>query len=319
MPNQMSPASTERICVICNEGSGRNSREADAIKAAMEVLGDRAVLRRVRGSDIDDAARQAVRDGFGAVVAAGGDGTIMTVAGALAGSGRRFGVLPLGTFNYFARGLDIPEDPAGAARIILDGRTRTVSLGEVNGQVFLNNISLGIYPAILRAREGVYARWGRRRIAAHWSAAKTFVRFQRPLFLNIQADGQELRVRTPLLFVARSAYQLESFGLAGADCVAQGRFAIFVAHDTGRLGMFRKAFRLVRRSMREGRDFDLTCADEVTIATRSRHLTVACDGEKFRMRTPLRLRLRHDALEVFAPADAGSRSEGAPEPAGAAA
>ncbi|WP_210528482.1 diacylglycerol/lipid kinase family protein [Rubellimicrobium arenae] len=317
MPDQTPAAAFDRICVICNEGSGRNSREADAIKAAMDVLGPRAVIRRVKGEDIKEVARQAVRDGFGAVVAAGGDGTIMTVAGAVAGSGRRFGVLPLGTFNYFARGLGVPEDPAGAAQVILDGATRRMSLGEVNGQVFLNNISLGIYPAILRAREDVYARWGRRRIAAHWSAAKTFARFQRPLYLNIQADDQEMRVRTPLLFVARSVYQLESFGLAGSDCVAQGKFAIFVAPDTGRVGMFEKAFRLVRRNMREGRDFDLTCAEQVTIATRSRHLTVACDGEKFRMQTPLRLRIRHDALEVFAPNQADSGS--VPESAGAAA
>ncbi|MBP1805138.1 diacylglycerol/lipid kinase family protein [Rubellimicrobium aerolatum] len=317
MTDQTPRRTDDRICVICNQGSGRNSREADAIRIAMEVLGPHAVLRRVNGHDIKATAQQAVRDGFGAVVAAGGDGTIMTVAGAMADSGRRFGVLPLGTFNYFARGLGIPEDPAGAARIILDGHTRPYAVGEVNGHVFLNNISLGIYPAILRAREDVYARWGRRRIAAHWSAAKTFVRFQRPLFLTVQADGEERRVRTPLLFVARSAYQLESFGLAGSDCVADGRFAVFVAPDTGRVGLFEKAFRLVRRSMREGRDFDLLCASEVGIATRSRHLTVACDGEKFRMRTPLRLRMRHDALEVFAPSEAVSGE--VTEPTGAAA
>ncbi len=295
------PTKARRICVICNEGSGRNSREAAAIDIAMEVLGPEATLWRVRGEELDDAAREAVREEFDAVVAAGGDGTIMTVAGTLMDQGTRFGVLPFGTFNYFARGLGIPEDPKGAAEVILEGLTRPVSLAEVNGQVFLNNISLGIYPAILRAREDVYARWGRRRMAAHWSAAKTFLRFQRPLFLTIRADGEEHRVRTPLVFVARSAYQLESFGLAGADCVAEGRFALFVAPDTGRMGMFHKAFRLVRKNMSEGRDFDLLCVTEVTIATRSRHLTVACDGEKIRMRTPLRLRLHPEALEVFAP------------------
>lgn len=306
MPDPSSLPAAQRICVICNEGSGRNSREAAAIETAMEVLGPGAVLRQVRGEELDAAAREAVTQDFDAIVAAGGDGTIMTVAGTLMDAGTRFGVLPFGTFNYFARGLGIPEDPRGAAEVILGGATRRVSLAEVNGQVFLNNTSLGIYPAILRAREDVYARWGRRRVAAHWSAAKTFVRFQRPLFLTIRADGQEHRVRTPLLFVARSAYQLESFGLAGADCVAQGRFAVYVAPDTGRAGMVAKALRLVRKTMIQGRDFDLVCADEVTIATRSRHLTVACDGEKIRMRTPLRLRIHPDALEVFAPAEAAA-------------
>jgi diacylglycerol kinase family enzyme len=226
-------------------------------------------------------------------------------------TGRRFGVLPLGTFNFFARGLGIPEDPKGAAEVIRAGATRTVSLAEVNGHVFLNNISLGLYPAILRAREDVYARWGRRRMAAHWSAAKTFLRFQRPLFLTIRANGEERRVQTPLLFVARSAYQLESFGLAGADCVAAGRFAVYVAPDTGPLGMFSKAFRLVRKSMAEGRDFDLICADELTIATRSRHLTVACDGEKLRMRTPLRLRVHPESLKVLTPPEAAADQAGA--------
>lgn len=303
------PTPQRRICVICNENSGRNSREAAAIHTAMEVLGPGAVLRQVKGRDLDDAAREAAGQDFDAIIAAGGDGTIMTVAGTLLDSGQRFGVLPFGTFNYFARGLGIPEDPKGAAEVILGGVTRRVALAEVNGQVFLNNISLGIYPAILRAREDVYARWGRRRLAAHWSAAKTFMRFQRPLFLTLRGDGEERRVRTPLLFVARSAYQLESFGLSGADCVAEGRFAVFVAPDTGRVGMFQKAFRLVSKSMAEGRDFELLCAGEVTIATRSRHLTVACDGEKIRMRTPLRLRIHPDALEVFAPpaADEASR------------
>jgi diacylglycerol kinase family enzyme len=297
-----------RICVICNENSGRNSREAAAIETAMEVLGPGAVLRQVKGEDLDDAAREAVEQDFDAIVAAGGDGTIMTVAGTLMDRGRRFGVLPFGTFNYFARGLGIPEDPKGAAEVIRAGSTRRVSLAEVNGQVFVNNISLGIYPAILRNREDIYARWGRRRSIAHWSTAKTFLQFQRPLFLTIHADGEERRVRTPLLFVARSAYQLESFGLAGKDCVEEGRFAVFVAPDTGRMGMFHKAFRLVAKTMAEGRDFDLICAEEVTIATRSRHLTVACDGEKMRMRTPLRLRLHPEALEVFAPPEAAAET-----------
>lgn len=296
-----------RICVICNEGSGRNSREAHAIHAATDVLGDRATLRRAKGPEIEDAARRALREGFGTVVAAGGDGTIMTVAGAVAeagqgaGGGVRFGVLPLGTFNYFARGLGIPEDPEGAARVLLGGHTRKASLGEVNGRLFLNNVSVGIYPAILRAREDVYRRWGRRRAAANWSVAKTFVRFQRPLHLTLTANGETWRAKTPLLFAARSAYQLESFGLAGASCVAGGRFAVFVAPDTGRAGLFLKALRLTRSRMREGRDFDLTCTGEMLVASRSRHLTVACDGEKFRMRTPLRLSVRHDALDVLAP------------------
>lgn len=291
----------DRLCVICNSGSGRTSRESDAVEAAMRVLGPRAKLWRVAGRDLDDAGAEAVARGFGGIVAAGGDGTVMAVAGAVARSGRRFGVIPLGTFNYFARGLGIPEDPEGAARVVLAGHARAVPVGEVNGRVFLNNISLGVYPAILRAREDVYRRWGRRRLAAHWSTAKTMLRFQRPLHLTLGIDDAQVRVRTPLLFVARSAYQLDTFALAGSDCVASGRLAVFVAPDAGPVAMLGKAWHLARRAMQEGRDFDLHCGEAVTVWARSRHLTVACDGEKFRMKVPLRLRMLDDALQVFAP------------------
>jgi len=140
--------------------------------------------------------------------------------------------------------------------------------------------------------------------------AKTFLRYQRPLHLSVSMDGETHKIRTPLLFVARSAYQLESFGLAGADCVGSGQFAVFVTPDAGRAGLFLKALRLTGGRMREGRDFELTCTEEMTVSSRSRHLTVACDGEKFRMRTPLRLVMRHDALDVLAPPAAQANPDG---------
>ncbi len=291
--------------MICNEGSGRNSREAVAIHRAMDVLGPRAELLRVSGNDLRRTAESAARSGARTVVAAGGDGTIMAVAAAVGGSGPRLGVLPLGTFNYFARGLGIPAEPEAAAEIILHGRPQSLSLGDVNGHLFLNNISLGVYPMILEEREQVYRRWGRRRLIAHWSVIRTFLRYQRPLRLTVEADGRTHNIRTPLLFAARSAFQLERFGLAGADCVKSGSFAVFVGPETTRPGLFRQAARLVTQSMQEGRDFDLICADALTIHAGRPWLTIACDGERLRMRSPLKLTMRRDVIEVLVPRDAG--------------
>ena len=227
----------------------------------------------------------------------------MTVAGAAAGTGRAVRRPAARHLQLLLAGPRHPAGPRGGGpRPARRAHPARSSLGEVNGHLFLNNVSIGIYPAILRAREDVYRRWGRRRIAAHWSVAKTFVAFQRPLHLTLTADGRTWKAKTPLLFAARSAYQLESFGLAGADCVAGGQFAVYVAPDMGRAGLFLEAMRLARGAMQEGRDFDLTCTESMTIASRSRHLTVACDGEKFRMRTPLTL--RHAARR---PRGAGAR------------
>ena len=289
------------IRVICNDHSGRNSREAEAIDLAMKVLGPRAELCHVKGRDIAETARQAVRDGCATVVAAGGDGTIMAVASALNGSDCALGVLPLGTFNFFARGYGIPEDPEGAAEVIAAGHARPIDLGAVNGRLFLNNASIGVYPAILKERETVYRRWGRRRIAAHWSVLKTFWRFRRPLKVEIEVDGETRRFRTPLVFAARSAFQLEHFGLQGADCIREGGFAVFVSPDEGRFGLLSDAVRLAVKQMRLGEDFELICADRLVINTNRRRQLVACDGEKFAMEGPLEFEMVRHAFRIIVP------------------
>ncbi len=292
------------ISVICNDHSGRNSREAEAIDAAMAVFGSGARLLHVKqGSRIAETARRAVSDGADVVVAAGGDGTIMAVAAALKGTDCRLGILPLGTFNFFARGYGIPEDPEAAAKVIADGTTQKLDLGSVNGRLFLNNASIGVYPAILKERESVYRRWGRRRIAAHWSVLKTFWRFRRPLKVTIEANGEKRDFRTPLIFAARSAFQLEHFGLQGADCVRNGGFSVFVAPDEGRFGLLTDAVRLSVKQMRLGEDFEMICADKLVIHVKRKHQLVACDGEKFLMEGPLKFEMMRGALNLIVPHD----------------
>lgn len=299
---RMPPKTSERICVLANPGSGLNSRDGAAIKKAMEALGPGATLREWdRGSSIDKAVEDALADGFGTIVAAGGDGTAVGVASVLLGKDVRFAVLPLGTFNYFARGIGLSEDPAVAAGAILSGTPHEISVGEVNGQPFLNNASVGIYPQILREREDTYARFGRSRIAAYWSVIKTFIRFQSPRRLTIAADGRTRTVRSPLLFIARSAYQLEQFGLIGAQAISDDRFAMFIAHGSSRAALFRLAWRLVRHKLVVGRDVDLIDAEEITVSTRHRRELVAFDGEKCSMTTPLKFRIHQDALRIILP------------------
>lgn len=292
------------IGVITNAKSGRNSREAEAIDRAMAVFGPQARLvpwdtRADLGAIVD----RLVAEGRRTIVAAGGDGTVTAVAGALTGrEGVRMAALPLGTFNFFARGLGLPEDPEGAARAILAGRERRISVGTVNGQVFLNNASVGIYPKILKEREAVYGRWGRFRIAAHWSVVKTFLRFQSPMRISLTTDGTERMLRTPLIFVARSAFQLERYGLGGAEAISDDRFALFVARGVEtRAGLFRLTWRLVTGQMQEGRDVELIAAREIDLDVSGHAALVAFDGEKSRMPLPLRFRIAPDALTIIVP------------------
>src|SRR5688572_12855412 len=127
--------------------------EAERVRQAFLGHGVDVHVRPVAGFQLAKEAKHAATAGVDAVVAAGGDGTISSIAGVLAGGKVPLGVLPLGTLNHFAKDLGIPLDLSAAAKVILEGHVREVDVAEVNGHVFINNSSIGIYPQVVRDRD----------------------------------------------------------------------------------------------------------------------------------------------------------------------
>ncbi|QFU07598.1 Diacylglycerol kinase [Rhodobacteraceae bacterium THAF1] len=294
----MSPS----IVLIANRKSGQNSRDAEAVDRAMAAFGE--IAEKVDwnpDNPISDAVDRALAKSPDIVVAAGGDGTVMAVAEAMLGKGVAMGVLPLGTFNFFARGLGLSENPEEAARQIDQGTPHDIRIGTVNGKAFLNNASLGIYPAILRERETVYSRWGRFRLAAHWSVVKTFLRFRKAMKVTITANGETKEYRTALVFVARSAYQLDSFGIDGAEAIDKDNFAVLVTLAETRLALFKMTARLVRGKPLRGKDYALISTPKAVIETRKRRNLLAFDGEKGRMDGPFTFEMSEQYLTIQLP------------------
>lgn len=305
----------EKDCiVILNTGSGKSAEkpDVDAIERAFAERGRSVSVVSVTGDD-DISARiaEAVESGPACVVAAGGDGTIRAVAEVLTGTGIELGVIPLGTFNYFARRCDIPEDYGGAIDVICEGMARNMALGSVNGKVFLNNASLGLYPSILKEREEVYRRWGRSRLAAYWSVLVAMATVYRPLTMSIDVDGTEHSKKSPNLFVAMSAYQLDEFGIEGSEAIREGKFALLLAPDCGRFKLIWKALRVAVRGLRRGPDFTLVTGRRVTVKTRRSRALVAIDGERQELSAPFEFRLLEDALSVRMPETAAGKGAAA--------
>lgn len=303
---QGSTAGREQILVIMNPASGKK-KSGEAAVSLVEEIGrrpNRLELREVKGGELVETVRRAVAEGYRTFAAAGGDGTICAVASALSGTGCRMGVIPLGTFNYFARGHGLPEDIPEAVRILCEGTPRPLNIGEVNGVTFLNNASLGAYSRILESRERIYARWGRSRVAAYWSVLVALSRFRTRLSVTMTVDGEVHRLKTPMIFVASNPYQLELFNLEGSDQLRQGKLVAFVAPDVGRLGLIAFAIRLALGGTKAGRDFELLAGREILVETRRRRrAVVARDGERERMTAPFRFRLRPAAIELIGPPD----------------
>jgi diacylglycerol kinase family enzyme len=296
---------SEGVEVIINAGAGGSGdgEAARAVEAAFASCGVRARVSVARGGDdVAELTRRAVSNGARAVVAGGGDGTVGSVAGALAGSEMPLGVLPLGTLNHFAKDLRIPLGLEEAARNVCEGREVLVDVGEVNGQVFINNSSLGLYPRIVRRRERLQEREGSGKWSAFARASLAVLRRYPFLNVRLDADGQRIVRSTPFVFVGNNEYRMESLRMGGRQRLDAGRLCLYVAHRTGRLGLLRLALSALFGRLGRAGDFDSLGAEEIWVETRRpKRLPVATDGEVNVMTTPLHFRVRPGALKVIVP------------------
>jgi YegS/Rv2252/BmrU family lipid kinase len=290
------------MIVIMNRGAGGSDDPETRILELLRSHGKEArVVHPDETRDIAALAREAARSDERLIVAAGGDGTISGVAAALAGSDKILGVLPVGTLNHFAKDLHIPLDLEEAVRTIVEGEAIAVDVGEVNGRVFINNSSLGLYPHIVSRREAQQQRLARGKWTAFfWATLQALRRFPF-LDLRIAFEGQQIFRRTAFLFVGNNEYEIAGFNLGSRACVDGARLGLYLTHRTGRLGLFRLAFHALFGRVDQAEDFDVFCVTEARIETQKRRLLVACDGEVEFMDTPLLYRTRPAALRVLVP------------------
>jgi diacylglycerol kinase family enzyme len=121
-------------------------------KAARFHLADEARARGLEpieltaGSDLATLVRDAIAAGADGMAMAGGDGSQAIVAALASSHGLPYACIPAGTRNHFALDLGVDrDDVVGALDALVDGGERVVDLAEVNGRVFVNNVSLGVY------------------------------------------------------------------------------------------------------------------------------------------------------------------------------
>ena len=298
----MPPESFVQVIINCSSGTINSDEVSRQVTALFHASGLRAhVSLATSGAQLVELAGQAAQSNNSTIVAGGGDGTISSVAAALAGTTKTLGVLPLGTLNHFARDLNIPLDLEGAINIIREGHTKSVDVGEVNGQIFINNSSLGLYPSIVRERQKQqrlgYKKWP----AFLWAAVAVLRRYP---FLNVRliTGGEEFSSRTPFVFVGNNQYEMEGLSIGGRRRLCAGELSLYISHRTGRLGLLRLALRAMFRRLRDEKDFSAMTTGEVWIQTKHKRLRVAADGEITVMKPPLHYRIRPAALRVFVPA-----------------
>ena len=251
-------------------------------------------------------ARHLQAEEIGIVVAAGGDGTINTVATKLIGTEIPMGIFPLGTFNYVARLLHIPLDLLKAADVIATGQIRAVHVAQINDHIYLNNASLGLYPLFIQRRELYNRRFGRFALHAYTSALDVLIRDRKELKLEVEIDGKKYPVKTPLIFFGNNQLQLAEMNLRIAKCAELGKVAGVVVAKSDKPTLFKILWQLIRGNLDHAPDVYSFSADKVQIHSKAKKLTLALDGEIVEMQPPLHISVRKHALKIMVPYDSTS-------------
>ncbi|MPW43960.1 diacylglycerol/lipid kinase family protein [Acinetobacter guerrae] len=303
------------LSIIYNEKSGFHAANKDGVyEQIMTIFTNHdfeiQVFELGAEDNFDDFMQQVLSrhqsEDRGVVVAAGGDGTLNAVASRLKNTDIPMGILPLGTFNYVARVLEIPQDLLQAAEVIATGVPRSVHVATLNDRMYLNNASLGLYPLFIQKREQYNQRFGRFTLNAYTSGLDVLIRDHKELKLSITVDGKIYPVKTPLIFFGNNQLQLQEMNLNIAQCAAEGRVAGVVVAKSDKISLFRMLFQLIKGDLEHARDVYSFSADHVLVDSKSKTLTVAIDGEIEEMATPLTFGVAKNALSIMVPAHATS-------------
>lgn len=294
-----------KVIVLLNRGAGAMvsvtaATKDTAVADAMAAAGIEADIRSVPHQQLAAEAKAAAGSDADVVVAGGGDGTVNTVAAALAGKDKTLGVLALGTLNHFAKDLGLPLDLAGAAAVIAEGYTESVDLGRVNDSVFINNSSIGVYSQAVIEREAHRRRGWSKWVAMGLAMLKVFRRFPM-LEVRLITDGATIRRHTPLVFVGNNRYGFDLFTVGTRDSLCAGELGLYIANTQSRWGMVKLAIRGALGRLKQSRDFELSCQTEFWVESRKHHLHVALDGEVVTLLPPLHFRTWPGALQVCVP------------------
>ena len=292
-----------KIIISAGAGPGDNTKAAERLADIFkddQIDTDISLARS--GAEVIELARKAASEPYNVIVAAGGDGTVNSVASAIIESDKILGVLPLGTLNHFARDLGIPSDLQEAARTIIAAHTIEVDAAEVNNRIFLNNSSLGLYPMIVREREKRQRLGFQKWPAFVWA---TIQALRRNPFLDVRlrVNNELLDRTTPFVFVGNNEYAMDLFNIGMRNRLDRGVLSIYITHGTSRLKLIALALRALVGRLRNDKDFLALRSDEVKIQTARKRVRVAFDGEIEVMTAPLEYRVRSRALRVIVPKD----------------
>jgi diacylglycerol kinase family enzyme len=304
-PHPVEAGRKEEVPVLLN-GQARAFRKErvpavlERVRAACKAGGLAAKIDLVRPEGMEKALRAALASGARTVVVGGGDGTVRTAAQVLAGTEASLGILALGTLNHCARDLGIPADLEASARIVAEGHVHPIDVGDLDGEVFVNNSSLGLYPYMVRARQRQERLF---KIGRFWALMRAcwtaFWRYP-VLELDVRRPAGLGRIVSPVVFVGNGEYSLGPH-VGTRKSLDDGVLFLCMLESMGRWRMLWLAVRSLFVAVPKEKQMHCVFVEEVSIGLSKGSAWVSLDGEVRKARGRLLYGIRPKALRVIVP------------------
>jgi diacylglycerol kinase (ATP) len=295
---------TKRARIIYNPTSGRElfrKHLPEALEKLERAGYETSAHATTCEGDATKAAHLAVERGFDTVIAAGGDGTLNEVVNGLARHDYRpkFGVIPMGTTNDFARALHIPRDIQGAVDVITAGETIPVDVGRMNNRFFINIAGGGRLteltyevPSKLKTMLGQLA---------YYLKGIEMLPSIKPTNVRIEYDGQVFEGES-LLFLIGLTNSVGGFEkLAPDSSVNDGLFTLLILKKTNLAEFIRIAGLALRGEHLNDPHVIYTKAKHINVRS-SDQVLVNLDGE-LGGEIPAEFENLYRHLDVFAPVE----------------
>ncbi len=237
----MSHTPWRRIQVICNPNAGKKGGipthriTPEAVRDALARHGlDGAFVLSASTAEARASTRAAITAGCDLIIAAGGDGTVGTIAAELLGSEVALGILPLGSVMNIVRSLDLPRQLDAAAAIIARGATRRIDVGETEGRPFFESGSVGMNAAIFREVQRIDRGDWRGLLASIWIALR-----YNPARMRLYLDDRVLQTRALMVTISNGPYTGIGFTVAPQARLDDGLFDVHLFQGFSRWELLR--------------------------------------------------------------------------------
>ncbi len=290
---------TKRALLIINpiSGSGKKNGLDTRVADRLQLAGYQVDSAWTKAAgDATTLARQATQQGYDAVIAAGGDGTINETAMALCNTGVNFGIIPCGSGNGLARHLNIPIDVRESLEIIANGRCEICDNGEVNGHKFFCTFGMGFDAAVGHK----FAKSKQRGFATYIRTTFNEYRHYEPEEYVITANGKVLTERAFVVAVCNASQYGNNAYIAPHASISDGLLDVTIIHYGNPLTTAMVGIDLMAGTIENNMLINTFRADSLRIERRSAG-AVHLDGEPMELPSIVDIQCNKHSISIFTP------------------